>query len=303
MRRDRFAAMGTEISVLLPNAYADAGFQQVRSLFAEWEQVLSRFREDSELSHVNRHAEMPVIVTPLFLRVLTAALDAARATDGVYDPTLLNQLVGVGYDRTFAEVPPDWPALSYRPVPGGGWRRIKGGTAHRVVTLPAGVALDFGGIAKGMAVDAALEGLVALGTPRAAVEAGGDLRVHGLLPGESSWEVAVDLKEGQEVVSLFRGALATSTVGRRRWTRGGRTYHHLLDPRSGEPSTSPLWSVSVVAARCAQADVAAKVALILGPCEGARFLERHHLAGLLVTHDGQLRRVGPWLEGHEEPAS
>lgn len=299
MRRNRFDGMGTSVSVLLPESHADVGFQQVRALFVEWEQALSRFRSDSELSYVNRHAGMPVIVTPLFLQVLTAALEAARATGGVYDPTLRNQLVGAGYDRSFADLPASRPASAYRPLPGGGWRLISVDAAHRVVTLPPGVALDFGGIAKGMAVDAALEGLVALGAAQAAVEAGGDLRVHGLPPGQSSWEVAVQVKQGHEIVSLYRGALATSSVGRRRWMQGDAVRHHLLDPRSGEPTTSPLWSVSVVAGRCAQADVAAKVALLLGPLDGVQFLRRHHLAGLLVTQDGKLERVGPWLEEAE----
>jgi thiamine biosynthesis lipoprotein len=165
-----------------------------------------------------------------------------------------------------------------------------------VVTLPPGVALDFGGIAKGMAVDAAVEALVALGVEQAAVEAGGDLRVHGLPSGQPCWGVAVQLKQGHEIVSLYRGALATSTVGRRRWKQGETIRHHLLDPRSGEPATSTLWSVSVVAARCAQADVAAKVTLLLGPRDGAHFLQRHHLAGLLVTEDGEVQRVGPWVK-------
>jgi thiamine biosynthesis lipoprotein len=119
MWRGRFDAMGTSVSVIVPEVHADAGFEQVRSLFAAWEQTLSRFRPNSELSHVNRHADMPVIVSPLFLRVLTVALDAARATGGIYDPTMLNQLVAVGYDRSFADLPRNLPASSYRPVPGG----------------------------------------------------------------------------------------------------------------------------------------------------------------------------------------
>ena len=70
--------------------------------------------------------------------------------------------------------------------------------------------------------------------------------------------------------------------------------HHLLDPRTGLPAESGLWSVTVVADRCEQAEVAAKVAFILGSRQGAEFLRRHHIAGLLVHEDGAWQTVEPW---------
>jgi thiamine biosynthesis lipoprotein len=167
---------------------------------------------------------------------------------------------------------------------------------NRTVKLPPGVGLDFGGIAKGMAVDAALERLLALEPEQAAVEAGGDLRVHGLPPGQRSWAVAIELKEGYQTVSLYGGALATSSVSHRHWKMGGVSRHHLLDPRSGALVQNGLWSVSVVAARCVQADVAAKTAFVLGVDEGVGFLTRHRLAALMIGQDGQQCRVGTWLE-------
>ena len=69
---------------------------------------------------------------------------------------------------------------------------------------------------------------------------------------------------------------------------------HLLDPRTGLPAQSDLWSVTVVADRCEQAEVAAKVAFILGSRKGSEFLRRHHIAGLLVHQDGVWETVEPW---------
>lgn len=302
LRRDLFNAMGTCVSVLVPEQVAGSGFRAVRALFEAWEQTLSRFRPDSELSYVNARASRPVIVSALFLRVLRAALDAARATNGIYDPTLLHQVVGAGYDRSFAELAPTGPALSYHAAPGGGWRSIRLDPDRGMVTLPAGVALDLGGIAKGMAVDAAMDLLAGMGAACAAVEAGGDLRVHGLPPGQTAWPVAVQLKESHETVALRRGALATSSVSRRTWTRGDVKRHHLLDPRTGESTRNGMWSVTVSAPRCAQADVAAKTALVLGAEGGARFLAERGLTALLVTSDGERRPVGPWAGALQENA-
>jgi FAD:protein FMN transferase len=294
MCRDQFNAMGTRISTLLPDTLADAGFGLVRSLFEHWEQTFSRFRPESELSNVNDLAGRSVVVSPLFLHVLETALEAARSTDGIYDPTLLHQLVGAGYDRSFDRLPNRRPATRHLPSSGGAWRSIEVDRPQHSVTLPEGVGLDFGGIAKGMAVDAALDRVVALGAPQAAVEAGGDLRVHGSPPGQAGWTVAIQLCSGFETITLSEGALATSSVARRRWLLGGTPRHHLLDPRSGESTDNGLWSVTVAAPRCAQADVAAKAAFILGPRHGAEFLIRCRLDGLFISQGGERRPVGSW---------
>ncbi|HEX6777097.1 MAG TPA: FAD:protein FMN transferase, partial [Ktedonobacterales bacterium] len=83
-----FHAMGTTIALLLPSAASEQAAQSVADLFATWETALSRFQPDSELSRLNAQVGQPVVVSPLLLRVLTASLDAAEATGGIYDPTL-----------------------------------------------------------------------------------------------------------------------------------------------------------------------------------------------------------------------
>ena len=101
MRREEFRAMGTTITMLLPESQGELGVKIVRALFAEWEQTLSRFLPESELSRLNQHAGTSVAVSDLLYHVLATALIAAQATQGVYDPALLEQLKQVGYDRTF----------------------------------------------------------------------------------------------------------------------------------------------------------------------------------------------------------
>lgn len=303
MARLGFPAMGTRVTVLTPQADLRVVEPVVRDLFEEWEASLSRFRADSELSYINQRPGQPTIVTKLFARVLTAALAAARATNGVYDPTMLHQLVRAGYDRTFSDLPATREAPRTQAVPGGGWRAIRFDPGWRTVTMPEGIALDFGGIGKGMAVDAAIAALKALHVPHFAIEAGGDLRVHGTPLDRSGWPVAVETPAGSTTVTLSQGALATSSVARRRWNMGGRVQHHILDPRSGEPAVSGLWSVTAIAAECVQAEVAAKVAFIMGEVRGSQFLSRHDLPGLLVMPNGSQRRVGPWDERRSDNAT
>jgi FAD:protein FMN transferase len=294
LRREEFRAMGTTISLLLPESQAGLGAQIVRTLFTEWEQTLSRFLPESELSQLNQQAGTPIAVSDLLYSVLSTALTAAQATQGVYDPALLDQLVRAGYDRTFDEL----PAVGFDPIipgePGGRWRGIKVDPIRRQVTLPAGMKLDFGGIAKGMAVDAALERLQQSGISSALVNGGGDLAVLGLPPAEEQWQIAVPGRGQFWKIPLHHGAVATSGIARRHWMQGQTLRHHLLDPRTGLPAQSDLWSVTVVADRCEQAEVAAKVAFILGSKPGADFLRRHHIAGLLIYEDGTWGTVEPW---------
>jgi len=286
--------MGTTIELLLPEKQAEQGTQVVRELFADWEECLSRFLPESELSCLNRQAGAPVPVSPLLYQVLATALTAAQATEGVYDPAMLEQLITLGYDRSFERL----PISHFDPVipgePGGRWRGIKVDPLHRSVTLPAGIQLDFGGIAKGMAVDAALQALRQNGIQKALVNAGGDLAVQGLPVNAQEWLISVPGRAQSWTVPLRHGAVATSGIARRHWWQGTEFRHHLLDPRTGLPARNTLWSVTVVADRCEQAEVAAKVAFIHGPQAGAAFLRAHQIGGLLVYEDGTWETVEPW---------
>ncbi len=289
----RFKAMGTTITTLLPEAHA-GDLEIVQTLFDEWEQALSRFLPESELSWVNAHPGENIITSQLLYNVLTSALNAAQATQGIYDPTLLEQIVKLGYDRSFDTLSPTLPAASYDGQPGGGWHGIQVSPHLRSVKLPEGVRLDFGGIAKGMAVDAALVQLQRAGIERALVNAGGDLAVLGSPPLLEDWPIAVPVRDESRTIPLRSGAMATSGIARRHWTQGDSARHHLLDPRTGLPAASGLWSVTVVASHCEQAEVAAKVAFVLGMERGKAFLRRHDLSGLLVDVDGSWEATGYW---------
>jgi thiamine biosynthesis lipoprotein len=135
-----------------------------------------------------------------------------------------------------------------------------------------GVRLDLNGVVKGKTVDDALALIVGDGF----VSAGGDLAARG----------AVDVAlPGGGAVRVLKGGLATSSIAKRRWVRAGTWQHHLIDPATGRPSVTPWQEVTVSAATCLWADVAAKAALLLGP-EGPRWLERRGLAGRFRPSDG-----------------
>jgi thiamine biosynthesis lipoprotein len=336
MRSERFAAMGTTVALLLPTNAAAVGTIVARTLFATWEDTLSRFRPESELSRLNRQPGVPVPVSPLLYQVLTTAIEAAHATDGLFDPSLHSQIVQMGYDRSFEflpaeatgvipsqavtagtlpgpmnmrpQSPPSLPSDRSRrpgaavsgpgrpcsPQPGGGWRSIRLDPERRAVTLPMGAGVDLGGIAKGLAVDATLARFRQLGIGPALVNAGGDLAVIGTPPSSSTWPIAIPVRDESWTLELGHGAVATSGRARRRWRQGSHERHHIIDPRTGESAATSTWSVTAVAGSCTQAEVAAKVAFLLGPDAGVASLEAEGLAGLVVDENGTWRAAGPW---------
>lgn len=235
--------------------------EEVKDLFERLEATFSRFRAGSELNLVNNGAAEFVAVSPLFARALALALDSARRTDGLVDPTLGVAIEAAGYDRDFAELTPD-PRPPAPAVPGS-WRHVR--VAGRLVFRYPGTKLDLNCIVKGLAVDAALDLLEDNGF----VSAGGDVAVRGS---------AVVGLPGDESLTLTNGGLATSGTTRRRWERGGEPQHHLIDPRTGRPSSSRWSEVTVAAGSCLEADVAAKAAFLLSE-DGPAWLDDRALAG------------------------
>ncbi|MBX3052040.1 MAG: FAD:protein FMN transferase [Caldilineaceae bacterium] len=303
LREHHFRAMNTDVGVWLWDgpSVGDQLLRDVEKMFREAENQLSRFRVDSDLSRLNQRAGRgEQNVSPLLLRVLVQALAAARRTEGIFDPTVLPQLRQAGYDRSFElledENSPACPAVDCRVAPcstRGGWRNITIHQAGSTVSLPAGMALDLGGIGKGWTVDRASEMLTGWGP--ALVDAGGDMRASGL-PGGEGWPVAVQDPFHPErdllTLTLADCSAATSTVGRRTWLRNGQRFHHLIDPRTGQPSASDLHTVTVVAPCAAEAEVAAKTVLLLGSDPGAAWLLQQGHAGLLITRSGTSTVVG-----------
>ena len=265
MNVHRFESMGCEVVV---GGASPADVREIERLFAARDRMFSRFRADSELNAVNSARGEVLKVSPLFAAMVRIALRAARETGGLVDPTLGAAIEAAGYDRDFSELRPS-------PSPAGSgacgrWRslRVTPSLLHR----PHGVLLDLNGVVKGQTVDDALARIGGDGY----VSAGGDLAVRG----------AVDVAlPGGGAVRVLAGGLATSSSAERRWLRAGAWQHHLIDPRTGRPSDSPWREVTVSAATCLQADVAAKAAFLLGE-DGPRFLERHGLAGRFVRAEG-----------------
>jgi thiamine biosynthesis lipoprotein len=285
----QFRAMNTDVRMYMLDIENVVLFPVAEDLFHAMEARLSRFIPDSELCWLNGRAGRETRVSETMYDILERALDMHRLTGGVFDPAVLAELENVGYDRSFEQVERTGEQLPGE-TRGGGFSvsQVRLDSEQRTVTVPTGMRIDLGGIGKGYTVDAA----ACLLEPSRdfVVNAGGDIFASGAGPDGDGWLVGVTEPHNFDVyvslVRLHNEALATSTTAVRRWLRGDRLLHHLIDPRTRQPSESGVLSVSVIAPTAIQADVYAKTALLLGPVDGPRFLERQGTPGLFMMEEG-----------------
>ena len=280
-------AMGTSFrlyhSGAMPQSVADA----VAALVEADEQRWSRFRETSELEHLNRCAGIPVGVSAETAELLEACDRFSAATDGLFAPLVGAALRAWGYRESIRVTA---PGTDVSPEPAPVPRDpLVFDRRRRIALVPRGALLDLGGIAKSWsAVRAARLATTLSDDPAILVDAGGDM-----VAGRGDHRVLVESPRGGDAPPIARVLLreghgvATSGSSRRRWTNAdGRSAHHLIDPVTGAPALPG--QATVVAPDPVEAEILAKV-LVLRP---------DRLAGLdapaLVAHDEELVTNAAW---------
>lgn len=295
-----FRAMGCAAYIVVhggDDGLADAAVARVHELESWW----SRFREDSDITLANRATGLPVEVHPDTLAVVSRALDAWRQTDGRFDITVLPALLQAGYTHSTVDHVPA-PLLPASRLGMSAWVRVD--YERSTLTVPAGSAIDLGGIGKGFAADIVAEELMEQGATGALVNLGGDLRVAGVPSDDTSWHLGIEDPTSSPnlssagpaghvaVLRLQEGGMATSGTTVRTWTGpDGERRHHLIDPRTGRPSAQALLTATVIAADAATAESFATAAMMLPADEAVAMLDRLGLAGLIVDRDHVVHRT------------
>ncbi len=241
----------------------------VEGLVHGYEARLSRFLPESSLSSLNRDR---FVDDEVLADVLRLAERIRFATGGAFDVTAGAAVIAAGYDRTFDE------------IRAGCWR-VPHAQRPEVVIEGSSVRLhgngcvDLGGIAKGWIVDQAADLLSEAGP--CVVDGGGDIRTFG---GPKSDEWTIGAGDGL-VVGLTDGAIATSSILRRRWRTAGGVAHHIIDPARGLPAASGIVNAVVIATTAACADAMA-TALVVDSARALRALPNASAGALLQHADG-----------------
>ncbi|MFQ5597921.1 MAG: FAD:protein FMN transferase [Nitrospiria bacterium] len=268
------------------------------------ERLFTIFRADSPIARVNAVSkEGEYLLDKEVIDILKIARDYAERSGGAFDPTSGPSINLWGFGSQDAPGrPPSQQALASttRSV---GFRKLRVFPEDcKMAFLKDGMALNFGGIAKGYAIDRTVQILREHGISRALVSFGSSLYGLGAPPGTSGWRIAIQHPRYEsaaiETVLLCDRALSTSGDYERCFFYDGKRFSHIIDPRSGQ-AVSGMASVSVIAPKALDADVFSTAAFVLGEKEGVDFLEDCPKAeGLVIPlgSNGELccRRTAGW---------
>jgi thiamine biosynthesis lipoprotein len=288
-----FHAMGTlcRVSVgVAPRPVTRAYLDCLLDWVADFEAKYSRFLDTSLVSRINAAAGRDWLeVDEETDRLLALCGSMVFFTNGAFDPTSLPLIRLWNWKANPPVIPGEAQIQKARELVG--WSKVQ--RRERAVFLPrAGMCLDFGGIGKEYAVDAAIALAARHGVENVLVDFGQDIRVLGLPPGRPAWHIGLEDPRAPGTcwgsVAVTNHAVASSGDYLRCFIHLGRRYGHIIDPRTGYPVAHCL-AASAIAPTCTLAGILTTSAFVLGPKEGFELLQRTFGAsGVIVTETGNL---------------
>lgn len=290
-----FLGMDTYITLRLPHGnLTDARMEEIaagcQDIVAELEGKLSCHTPTSEVSALNSDVQLFFDVDETFLSVWQTAVQIASLTSGTYDPTL-GALTALWNVNGGGPVPPSAAIAEALRHIGIANIHVDGTT---VTKDDPQMQLDFGGIAKGYALQAVLSYLDGTEIPYGIVSMGGNIGVYGTKPDDTAYRIGIkDPGNTTSVLgylSIQNGFVSVSGSYERCFVENGKTYHHILDPKTGYPAESGLQSVIVWTQNGAAADALSTALFVMGLDEGMSFYdtEKASFEAIFVTTENRV---------------
>lgn len=274
-----FQALGSECLItLVATKSMKSNFERLYDVVDGFEKRFSRFIETSEVSKVNLNVGKKQRVSAEFLSILSVCRDFNAITEGLFNPLILPALQEAGYVGSFVNKKLN-PNLDFSSRQTAELKQVEVGDTW--VKLPENAALDFGGIGKGYLLDILARDASMYVDQGYWISLGGDIIAGGLDEGGQPFEIkvansiesslptkSIDVPGGEKL------AVATSGVTKRKGITPKGSWHHLIDPRTGLPTSNGILSVTVTSEKAVNADVLAKSILIGGEEEAVRYQEK-----------------------------
>jgi thiamine biosynthesis lipoprotein len=291
-QRIDFQAMGTSFFCILVGAdqeICDATFNLANELESKW----SRFIPDSEVMILNNNPDVMHEVSDATLRLVSEMKLGFELTNGLYSANIMSELIDLGFAKSRTN-PTNVTSWHARVKTSADLPDVVIDQEAKSVLVPSGVALDAGGIGKGLAADLMSDYAMQLGAMGVAVFAGGDVAVKGMAVDAAGWQVNISDPNNVDIfldsVLLSRGGLATSSP------MGWQTpkTHHIIDPRLHKSSESDVLQATVIAQNASQAEVLAKMCVILGAQAGISQIDSLGVAALVVDSANEIHASKNW---------
>jgi len=285
--------MGTVVEISVIPADEEA-IKEAFDAIKKVDELMSTYKPESEVSILNRQGENHL--SPQTSQIIQEAIKFSEMTEGAFDITcrplinLWNRAKKEEKIPTLQEIEEAKNLVSYKKI------ALEG---DLVKFGQPGMEIDLGGIAKGWAVDKAIQTLRKREVRAALVNAGGDLYALGRRGLWKKWEVGIQHPRDQEkiltTIEVSDRGVATSGDYRRYFTLEGRRFSHIVDPRTGETVEEVPMSVTVVAPDATTADALATGIFVLGPEEGMKLIESlPGVEGLIVSEGMRMDSSSGW---------
>lgn len=284
--------MGTHIQVELfssDKAAADSCSRQVFNEMHRIDKLMSPYIPSSELARLNDQAhQQATVVSKELFDLIERSIYFSELTQGAFDITYAS--IGYLYDYRHAKKPDDdnieqsLDAINYRHI-------ILDGSQHSVKFRHKDTKIDLGGIAKGYAVDNAIQLIINCGVRNALVSAGGDSRILGDKNGKP-WMMGIQHPRNKSRVvvriPLRDSAISTSGDYQRFFIQSGERYHHIIQPQSGR-SVDHTWSTSILADNALTADALSTSAFVMGTEKALQLINSlEHTEAIIIDSKGKM---------------
>lgn len=259
----RFDIMVVASDSVEANSYIDIAVEEISRI----EKLISSWDKNSQTSQININAGIkPVKVDLELLELIERAIGISKLTDGAFDISYASMDQLWKFDGSMVGMPSEAEIKSS--VDKVGYQNIIIDKVSQTVFLKLpGMKIGFGGIGKGYAADKAKSLLRKKGVIAGIINASGDMNTWGRQPNGKYWNVAItnplDKKKSFALLPIKQGAVVTSGNYEKYVNLGGKRYSHIIDPRTGYPSSGIL-SVTVFAPKAELADALATSVFVMG---------------------------------------
>ncbi len=291
--------MGTRISVELWHQNESLSMQCSDKIFAEMHRLdamMSPYKPDSEISFINNNASIATIkISDEMANIIDRSLYFSSISDGAFDITFAS--IGYRYDYR-KQVEPSARMIELS-LPSINYRHIELNN-NKLRFNDSGVRIDLGGIAKGYAVDRAIEIVKQCGIKEALVSAGGDSKILGRKQGKP-WIIGIQHPRNKNemalVLPLSNTAISTSGDYQRFFIRDGQRIHHIINPATGI-SAAETWSATVTGPDALETDALSTTIFVLGAKKGIALIETlENIDAVIIDYQGQVH----YSSGFQEP--
>jgi thiamine biosynthesis lipoprotein len=287
-----FKALGTDIYFQIVcdenlKREAEGKAEELQNFYFSSEKIFSRFLDDSELNKFNSGLGKFSKASPHFLELAKKILDYYELSEGIFDPRIIKVLEWTGYredfrqNRLLADAEKSFPEIDFRD--------LKKDLIIQGEAIMFNCKMDFSGIAKGYITDIAGEMLRKSGFQNFLIDSGGDMCASGVDQRGENWKIDIEGIAQERIMLILKNeAIATSGIGKRKWERDGKRFHHIINPKSPEKFSFDLQSVTVVAKTVTEADFWAKVLFLKGQEAGRIFSLEKKIKSIFLDYRGNV---------------